>query len=255
MLEEVIPQDRISKSLALTDAGAAQTLYAGAYSVFRNYNGVFFYLGEMRSDIWAEGIFTESVDGSAEQLYTHNISALNVPYASWANFYSLIYTINNVIDVLPKSTVEASVRNIEMAEMYGLRAYIYYTMLKTWGAVPITITPVQIINNAAETYKPRSSPDSVMLQIKSDIEESLKLFGTSNNFRNGKRVFWNRVASLVLKGDVYIWSGTHMGGGSSDFTIAKTALTEVKNLQEYRLIYRPTMPTYLTLPRKVIIQK
>jgi starch-binding outer membrane protein, SusD/RagB family len=35
----------------------------------------------------------------------------------------------------------------------------------------------------------------------------------------------------VLKGDVYIWSGTHMGGGNSDFTTAKAALQEVRNLQ------------------------
>jgi hypothetical protein len=78
-----------------------------------------------------------------------------------------------------------------------------------------------------------------MLQIKSDIEESLRLFGASNNFRNGKRVFWNRVATLVLKGDVHIWSGTHMGGGNNDLNIAKTVLTEVRNLQGTSLNLQP----------------
>lgn len=231
MLDEVMPQDRISKSLALTDAGAAQTLYAGAYSQFRSNVGTFFNLGEMRSDLWADGIFTESVDGTALQLYTHNISALNVPYGNWAGFYNLIYNINNVIDVLPKSPVDAATSQREVAEMYGLRAYIYYTMLKTWGGVPISTTPVITINNAEETYKARSTPDSVMRQIKSDIEKSLELFGSSNVIPTGNRVFWNRIASLVLKGDVYLWSGTHMGGGNADFTVAKNTLQEVINLQ------------------------
>ncbi|ANH83043.1 carbohydrate-binding protein SusD [Niabella ginsenosidivorans] len=230
-LEEVIPQDRISKSLALTDAGAAQTLYAGAYALFRSNVSTFFNLGEMRSDIWVDGIYTESPNAGMLQLYTHNISALNVPFDNWAGFYNLIYNINNVIDVLPKSPVDAAISQREVAEMYGLRAYIYYTMLKTWGGVPITTTPVITINNAAETYKARSTPDSVMLQIKSDIEKSLELFGNANTFPSGNRVFWNRITSLVLKGDVYIWSGTHLEGGKADFTTAKAALAEVEALQ------------------------
>src|SRR5207248_3156211 len=79
--------------------------------------------------------------------------------------------------------------------------------------------------------KARTSSDSVMLQVKSDIEKSLQLFGSSNIIATGKRVYWNRVASLVLKGDVYLWSGTNMGGGTTDYTTAKAALQEVENLQ------------------------
>lgn len=231
MLEEVKPQDQISTQLALTDPNATQALYVGVYSRLRAYNTTLFNLGEMRSDIWADGIFTESADGTSQQLYTHNISALNVPYSSWASFYNLIYQINNVLNVLPQSPVTQTNKDKWMAEMYGLRAYIYYTMLKTWGAVPLTTEPVTNISNAAQTYKARTTPDSIMLQIKNDIDKSLQLFGTSNTMPSGNRVFWNRVATLTLKGDVYIWSGTHMGGGASDFTKAKTALQEVKSME------------------------
>lgn len=230
-LTEVVPQDAISKQLALTDANAAQTLYFGAYARLRAYNGTLFNLGEMRSDIWADGLFTESADATSQQLYTHNISALNVPYSSWASFYGLIYTLNNIIDVLPKSTVPQATQTRELAEMYGIRAYIYYTMLKTWGTVPLTTQPVVTINNAAETYKPRSSQDSVMLQIKSDIANSLQLFGSTNTFQSGNRVYWNRVATLALKGDVFLWSATNMNGGAADYNTALTALQEIKALE------------------------
>lgn len=230
-LEEVVPQDAISTQLALTDANATQTLYVGVYARLRTFNSVLFNLGEMRSDIWTDGLFIESADPTSQQLYTHNISALNVPYANWAGFYNLIYNINNVISVLPKSPVTEPNKSKWLAEMHGLRAYVYYTMLKTWGGVPLTTEPVITINNAAETYKRRSPPDSVMLQIKSDIDQSLQLFGTNNTFPSGNRVFWNRVATLTLKGDVNLWSGTHLGGGNTDFSTAKTALQEVKNLE------------------------
>ncbi|HSK14313.1 MAG TPA: hypothetical protein VK907_13925, partial [Phnomibacter sp.] len=56
-LEEVVPQDAISKDLVLKDPDAAMTLYHGAYGRFRAYNGTFFQLGEMRSDIWVDGLF------------------------------------------------------------------------------------------------------------------------------------------------------------------------------------------------------
>jgi len=227
-LEEVLPQTSISKGLALVDAGAAQTLYSGVYARLRSSNSALFYLGEMRSQIWADGIFTESVDGTAELLYTHNISYLSVPYTNWAGFYNLIYNINNVIEVLPQSPVDAQTAQREVAEMYGVRAYIYYTMLKTWGGVPLTTQTVKQIDNAAQTYKPRSTPDSIMLQIKSDIEKSLELFGTDNTMTTDKRVYWNRVATLTLKGDVYLWSATHMGGGTKDLNTAKSALMEIR---------------------------
>lgn len=247
-LEEVTPQEQISKQLALTDPNATQTLYAGVYSRLRSYNGTLFNLGEMRSEIWADGMFLESGDPTSQQLYTHNISALNVPYGSWASFYNLIYNINNTIEVLKTSPVVESTKTRELAEMYGIRAYVYYTMLKTWGPVPLTTLAVNTLTNAADTYKPRSTSDSVMLQVKSDISKSLELFGTSNVIPSGNRVFWNRVATLTLKGDAFLWSGTNMGGGAADYTIAKTALQEIKSIESstlklnasYADIFNPT---------------
>jgi hypothetical protein len=230
-LSEIKPQDAISKDQVLTDPNAALTLYTGMYGLFRSYNSTFYQLGEMRSEIWTDGLFTESADAGLQNLSKHNISALNVPFGNWAGFYNLIYNLNNVITLFPQTGLSQTDKDRMMAEAYGLRAYVYYTMLKTWGAVPLTITPVQTINNTAETYKARTPADSVMLQVKSDIEKSLQLFGPSNVIPSGKRVYWNRIATLVLKGDVYLWSGTNMNGGTADFTTAKAALQEVQNLQ------------------------
>jgi len=213
-LDEVVPQDTISKDQALKDPNAARTLYHGVYGLFRSYSGTFFQLGEMRSDIWVDGLFTESVDGGLQNLYRHNISTLNVPFTNWGGFYNLIYNFNNVIKIIPQTP----------------------------------LPPVETINNTAETYKPRTAADSIMIQIKSDIEQSLQLFGSANTLSTAKRVYWSRVASLVLKGDVFIWSGTHMGGGTTDLTTAKNALQEVRDLQgsslglqaNYAHIFDPT---------------
>lgn len=228
-LEEVGPQTSLNPNLILTDPGAANTLYHGVYASFRSYQSTFFVLGEMRSDLWADGIFTESEDAGLKQYWSHNISQANAPAANWAGLYSLINRINNVIKLFPQAPIDEDRKKIQLAEMYGLRAYTYYTLLKTWGKVPITTEPVTTIGNLSDLYKARSPEDSVMMLIKSDIEQSLTLFG-ANNALPVKRVYWNRPASLILKGDVYIWSATHMGGGNTDLTTAKTALEEVKAL-------------------------
>ena len=230
-LDEVLPQDAISKDQALKDPNAARTLYHGVYGRFRAFNSTFYQLGEMRSDIWVDGLFTESVDGGLQNLYRHNISNLNVPFANWAGFYNLIYNLNNVINIIPQTPLPDAEKTRIQAEVLGLRAYVYYTMLRTWGAVPLNTEPVETINNTAETYKRRTGADTIMTQIKADIEQSLSLFGSANTLLSGKRVYWSRIATLILKGDVYLWSGSHMGGGNTDFTTAKNALLEVRNLQ------------------------
>jgi len=230
-LDEVLPQDAISKDQALKDPNAARTLYHGVYGRFRAYNSTFFQLGEMRSDIWVDGLFTETVDGGLQNQYRHIISNLNVPFTNWAGFYSLIYNFNNVIKIIPQTPLPDAEKTRIQAEVLGLRAYTYYTMLRTWGAVPLNTEPVETITNTAETYKGRTGADSIMTQIKADIEQSLSLFGSANTIASGKRVYWSRIATIILKGDVYLWSGTHMGGGNTDLTTAKNALTEVRNLQ------------------------
>lgn len=247
-LDEVQSESQISISQALVDPNATQAMYIGVYGNFRSYTSTFMYLGEMRSDIWTDGLFTESADGTAVQMYTHNINSQSVPFGNWAGFYNLIYQINNALYVIPKSPVSDVNKARWQAELFGMRAYVYYTLLKTWGKVPITTEPILAVKSTAETYKARSSRDSVMMQVTSDIEKSLQLFAGNNSFGGTKRVYWNRLATLTLKGDAYIWKATHLGGGTADLTTAKDALTEIKNLQgatlnlnsNYANIFDPT---------------
>lgn len=247
-LDEVLPQSSISKDQALKDPNAARTLYYGVYGLFRNYSSTFFQLGEMRGDTWVDGLFTESVDGGLQNLYRHNISSLNVPFTNWGGMYNLLYNFNNVIKIIPLTPLPEAEKTRILAEVHGLRAYVYYTMLRTWGAVPLNTEPVETLTNTAETYKPRTVADSIMLQVKADIAKSLELFGTATPISSDKRVVWSKLATLVLKGDAFIWSGTHMGGGSADLTTAKAALQDVRNLQgatlnlqsNYRDIFDPT---------------
>jgi hypothetical protein len=255
-LEEVVPQTTLPRSAVLTDPNAALSLYQGVYANFRGFHGTLFTFGELRSDIWADGIFTESADGTAVQYSTFNFNQSNAPAGNWGGFYSLLDKINTVIDLFPQAPLDDATRKRCIAEMYGMRAYVYYTMLRTWGGVPITSTPVTAVGELTELYRERSSEADVMKLIKEDIEQSLTLFGTTHTF-SGKRVYWNRAASLTLKGDVYLWSGTNMGGSTADFTTARTALEELTTLPAATLGLQPVYadifdPTKETNNREII---
>lgn len=234
-LEEVRPETSLDPSQILVDPSSAYTLYNGVYITLRGYQHTLFLLGEMRSDTWADGLFTESANGTYQQFYMHNFSQANAPLGNWAGFYSLINRINTVIKLFPGSPLDEASKNRYRGEMFGLRAYIYYTMLRTWGNVPLVKEPLEKVGALSELYQQRTSADSIMTFIKADIDSSLALIGpnvtfsTPSNPANNKRVYWNRAATLTLQGDVYIWSATHMGGGTTDLQTAKTALLQVKN--------------------------
>lgn len=50
-----------------------------------------------------------------------------------------------------------------------------------------------------------------MEKIKADIQSSEDSFGTDYSFRES-RTFWSKAATLMLKAEVYLWSGRRMGG-------------------------------------------
>src|SRR5688500_13324875 len=181
-LEEVASGTSIPRQAILTDPNAALALYHGMYASFRSYQGTLFTLGEMRSEIWADGLYTESEDAGLKTYYTHNISKDNVPAGGWGGFYSLIDRLNTIITLFPSSPLDAPRRDRYLAEAYGLRAYIYYTLLKTWGGIPITTEPVSSITDLPALYRERAEPDEVMALIKADLEQSLTLFKGDNSF-------------------------------------------------------------------------
>jgi hypothetical protein len=211
-------------------ARAAQT---GLHARFRSYAYTLWQLGEVRSDIWGGKTVESPAD---ETLIQQTISATQVPFTNWANFYGFIHNLNDFIYNVPNITFnDENEKNYMLGQAYGIRAYIYYTMLKTWGKVPITIEPLLNID-PSNTGKARSSESDVMAQIKDDIEQSLSHFGDDYSFQNNKRIYWSKAATLTLKGDVYIWSGTHLGGGSADYTAAKQALLDLQQNADVGLL-------------------
>lgn len=209
-----------------TEEGA-KTAHTGLYANLRSSADELWLLGEMRSDIWGGRTFESPF---AENLIESNITVATAPFGGWAGLYTRIHRVNDFLINLPNVPfTDESEKDHLMGQAYGLRAMYYYTLLKTWGDVPIILEPLSDIDPNGLS-RARSPKNDVMALIKSDLAASLNAFGSDDSYWEGTKIFWSKAATLALKGDVYIWSGNLLGGGNADFTEAKTALQQIASL-------------------------
>ncbi|HOM41037.1 MAG TPA: RagB/SusD family nutrient uptake outer membrane protein [Bacteroidales bacterium] len=225
---ELKPESSLGYGSFWNSEDGAKAAQVALHANLRNYYSNLWYLGEIRSDIWGGNTIETCFDLEVIQ---QDISTTKVPSfaQNWAGFYTYLHLVNDIIKNVPDVpfTNEKN-KNYLLGQAYGIRAFIYYTMLRTWGDVPIVLEPTTKID-FDNLYIPRSPVSEVMKQIKGDIEKSLEYFGDDNTFLNNKRIYWSKAATLTLKGDVYIWSGTHMNGGNEDYITATQSLQSVIN--------------------------
>ncbi|MDQ7950099.1 MAG: RagB/SusD family nutrient uptake outer membrane protein, partial [Pedobacter sp.] len=109
------------------------------------------------------------------------------------------------------------------AQAYTMRAFVYFVLARTYGGVPLRLEPTEGFDPVAIQVA-RSTEAQVFASIKSDIDAAIGLYST-NNTVTGKGK-WSKPAANALKGDVYLWTGRRLGGGTPDATIALAALND-----------------------------
>ena len=222
---------------SITDANFWQTpdqvdaFVTGIHSAFRSNTNQFLYLGEMRADIYgtdpgSSSAFTGEATQGVERLWNNNLDMDNSGVSNFGGFYFNINQINLLISKLNTiNTVPEANKNYYLGTAYGMRAFYYFQMYRSWGNVIIQTEPTATIDISNLAKKAASDADVIKL-IKDDIDKSIASFGTNYSFRNQK-AFWSKAATLMLKANVYLWT-SYRGGGAADATIAKTALTDIQ---------------------------
>lgn len=88
----------------------------------------------------------------------------------WEMSYQTIRSLNEFIERVPSSPVDASVKKLRTAEARFLRAFNYFAMVKRYGGVPL-ITKVQNVGDSKETlYPARDSEQKVYDFVNSEID-------------------------------------------------------------------------------------
>lgn len=195
----------------------------GMYAAFRD--GVaaknLFMWGEARSQDMEQSVGNDFTD---LPIFTNTLNSTKAG-PDWSSLYKVVNDANLLLKNV--STIPFKLQDDKdriLAEAYTMRAFCYFVMARTWGAVPLVTNPTEGYDPSI-IYKERSSVQDVFTLIKKDIDSALTLY-PDNNFPAG-RDMWCKPAAEALKGDVYLWTGKVLNGGDTDFRIALNALDAV----------------------------
>ncbi len=181
-----------------------------------------YFMSEGRSDI-LRGAAAGTL--GFDRYYNNTLNVTN-PGPNWLSLYTVINTANLILKYAPGiSFTSENVKNNILAQAYTMRAFVYFSLVRTWGGVPIRTEPTEKYDPAT-IQVPRSSAEDVFKLIRQDLDQALSLY--PDNAIDGTRSYWNKPAANALKGEVFLWTGKLMNGGEADFTTALAALNDAK---------------------------
>jgi hypothetical protein len=205
-----------------------ETFITGIHSRMRTNEFNFMILGELRSDVFGDNPFTGEATQGMERFWYNTINSQNTGITNYADLYSSINQINLLISkTIPTTGLLDADKNYYLGQAYGLRAFNYFHLLRTWGDAIITTEP-SVTFELNALAKAASSVADVMALIKSDIDNSEMYFGSAYSFKFNDKAFWSKAATLMLKAEIYLWDSKQMGGGIASASVARSALTDIQ---------------------------
>ena len=204
--------------------------HTGLMGLFREKGYTFIELGEMRSDIYGGVPFSGESSGSYSYMWDNMLSQDNPVLSDFGGMYTYINQCNLMIAKATESDVITDAqRSRFLGAAYGMRAFYYFQLLRSYGdAVIYTDYTTGSKIDLNKVSKGQSPAADVMALIKSDIKASEDAYNGNYAFPDG-RTSWSLAATKMLKGEVYLWSGKQMGGGTDDYRTAKQAYLDVDN--------------------------
>ena len=230
-----------------------QTFLNGLYDDLRNVGVYPFVLGETRGGTLKTGVSSEGESLDYANYVTQTLSASVAGTSSWWGFYSNLLIVNQYIYKLEKECefLSDASRNKFLAPAYGIRAYYYFLLYRTYGGVILETEPKVLMGGISQSdyYMGRSSAKETLQFIKDEIQRSEDAFGTD---RNNSAYAWNYYATQMLKAQVYLWSSKvttmfqdkdkNTSGSytpenkTADLQVAKEALKTIIDSHKYKLL-------------------
>jgi hypothetical protein len=207
------PEDGIVKQEFWKSKEDVQSAVVGCYAALlgpapgvndRPLADYLFMWGELRADMVIPGTYA-SVDET--DIANMNILPTN-PICNWAAFYRVINYCNSVIDLAPAvrqndPTFTQAELDGFLAEALTIRAYMYFTLARTFGDVPLKL---KVTASDADNFQiPQSSQADVLKQVAADLvlAESKAVVSYGNNASDKGRI--TKYTINAMQADVYLW--------------------------------------------------
>ncbi|HVW60637.1 MAG TPA: RagB/SusD family nutrient uptake outer membrane protein [Puia sp.] len=199
------PVDYVSDQVTIVDAASAQTAVRGIYRKLSsdNYYGSLFQSFGYLSGDNVQWTGSQSI---IQQFIAHDLKSDNGNLESvWTGIYSTINLANHVIAKVPAvkdASLSQALSNQLTGEAYFIRALSYFDLVRTWGGVPIVLTPT-LTSKDKDTVR-RSSAAQVYAQVLSDLNTAEGLLSAPST-QNPVRA--NKETVQALKARYYLYQG------------------------------------------------
>ena len=220
-LIDLNPESSISVNSFWKTEEDAQGGLVGMYNQFREFTRAnLILLGEARSETMGNGLANADF---RIKYFENTLSETNADLG-WQQLYRIVNYANLVLKYVPDiSFKNESTKQATLAQAYAMRAYVYFVMARTWGALPLLTDPVEGYDPVT-TFQTRVPVEEVFSLIESDIDKAYGMF-PDNKYGSGRK-FWSKPALDMLKAEVYLWTARRMNGGNQDLNKALEALNE-----------------------------
>jgi starch-binding outer membrane protein, SusD/RagB family len=186
-------------------------LLASSYSYLRGWYGkeAAFGLSEGGTDTWLTGYDNRQkvlidYSGITPEVATSSRETMNACFDEyWEMFYTAINTCNTGIkytEIAPPLILSSSDQTAYIGEFKALRAFYYWHLVETWGAVQINREPI----NNASTVAHRESEADVYAFILQDINDAIDKL-TGKTAKTGHINVW---AAKALKARFLIYKAS-----------------------------------------------
>lgn len=223
---ELAPIDYFGDGNFWQNESQVSNFMVGIHKQLRDNQFMLLRLGEMRGGTYSN-VDRQNTSLNELPIIEQRIDENSSGISSWAGFYSPILQINLFIQKVTEITfLTEAKKNYFLGQAYGLRAFYYFHLLRTYGGVPLRLEP-EVLNGNTDPVllrKARSTEAETLTSIKSDIAKSVGFFGTT--LSPAEKSQWSPKATFMLKGEVMLWSAK-VYGNSSDLSDAKAALNSI----------------------------
>jgi len=223
---ELAPIDYFGDGNYWQNEAQVTNFMVGIHKQLRDNQYMLLRLGEMRSGNYSN-IDRQNTSLNEMPIIEQRIDENSSGVSSWAGLYGPILQLNLFIQRVEEITFLPDGRkSYLLGQAYGLRAFYYFHLLRTYGGVPLRLEP-EVLNGNTDPVllrKARASEAEVLAAIKSDVGKSVTNFGTAATPSDKSQ--WGPRATLMLKGEVFLWSAK-VYGTTGDLTEAKNALNAI----------------------------
>jgi len=201
---ELKPEDGIIRQNFWKTKEDVKSAVIGCYSSLLGTTSTLFIWGEIRGDMLSPTLRT-----STEQMDIMNGNILSSnSLTSWRVIYKTINYCNTVIDFAPLAlesdkTFKEAELNSYLAEARAIRGLMYFTLLRSFGEVPLQLKSTSSDANLEQLIK--NTQQEVYDQIVTDLTFAEQHALTTYGVRDQDKGRITRYTVNAIQADVYLW--------------------------------------------------